>query len=164
MSPRLLQRGSDLALKCEVWVFRSRGKVLVIGSGVWVWRVESGGVQLVTRRWPVAAAKQAGEQMVVCVQHEQRSTFNLLLSSSPSSSSSPTTGSRLTLSSWLPLKPGLHENISLEAAENHVPPALAPVAGPLWASGFKRPPLQSARCCSPTALHSPPVAAAELLL
>ena len=132
---------------------------MVIGSGVWVWRVGSGGIQLVTRRWPVAAAKQAGEQMVVwcttrAAEYVQPPPLLLLLL-------------LLLLShNWLQTNPGQlatsqarigkQENISLGAAQsNHVPPPSPPVASPLWASEGKRPPLQSARCCccSPTALH-----------
>ena len=120
----------------------------MIGSRVWVCRVGSGGIQLVTRRWPVAAAKQAGEQMVVwcttrAAEYVQPPFLLLLL---------------LHSHNWLQTNPGQlatsqasigkQENISLGAAQsNHVPPPSPPVASPLWASEGKRPPLQSARCC-----------------
>ena len=86
-------------------------------------------------------------------------------SSSSSSSSTPTTGSRLTLASWLLLKPGLHENISLEADEQSRPSSHGAGRGPTVGFG-----VQTATSTVGALLlllsHSspPPVAAAKLLL
>ena len=132
----------------------SVGGIWLVGSGVW-W--DSVGDEALARG---SKACWVGSRWWSGVQHkQQRSTF----SSSSSSSSSATTGSGLTLTSWLPLKPGLgskreHFTGRSRSEQNHVPPPSRPAASPLWASQGKRPPLQSARCCccccSPTAaLH-----------